>query len=194
MAKLANIPQSAGGGAWVRLNSQAATFQVSVGDGESETVDLKGAVLAIDLKNHEQGWLSVGQAGADWRPLSRPDDWSDRPSRDHRPGIRVHVHSDRFPEPHVRELRGNSKAVLDFLVNALRLTEVEDTDLLPDDAVPTFKVEKIVRKKISATMSTTEVSLKIAPRDRWLSRADFDAARGGGHPAEAGGEADGDDW
>lgn len=170
------VPQ-ASGGAYVRLNASAGAFSISVGEGETAVVDLSGKIIALDLKHARQGWLHVGTAGVNWVDLKEPDVWEDRPSKEHKPGADLGFYSDSFPaDPKTRDFRTNSQAGLVFVRHAIETLGIGDTNELPEESIPTFKIEKIVKRKAGSQI-TTDITLKAAPRDKWVKRDTFEAGR-----------------
>jgi hypothetical protein len=130
-------------------------------------------VIGVDLKNATQGWLALGVGMRDWHPITPIDGWGERPSEDHKQGIEVNLicHGEAFGDEPVRVLSGNSKAVTNWM--SLLIAEVGDLD--EADTIPMIRIENLEKKSLGKG-STVAVNYKLAPRDKWMRRADLDAS------------------
>ncbi len=75
------FPNSGTGRPYIRLDARTATFKASCVDCDPVEVDLIGKIVDLDLANAEQGWIKVGQQGADCRNVESRRS-TDRPGQE----------------------------------------------------------------------------------------------------------------
>ena len=165
------FPNSKGDGRpWISLDGQTGDFKISMSDGDPEVIDAKGLKLGIDLHSATQGWLALGVGMRDWQPLDAEDEWGEKPSPDHRPGIEVDIicQSGAFGDEPVRVFNGASLAVTNFIAGVIQAVNcnLDDTD-----AIPTIRVKDIKKRSMGKGTSLT-VDFDTAPLDKWMSRKD----------------------
>lgn len=167
------FPNSGDGRPYVRLDGRTGSFALSEPEGAPRAFDMTGKALALDFETAEQGWLRVDQAGADWVPLNAPDEWTNppQPSIEHSAGVRIDVMCNDWPDPKVRELRGNSRAVTGLIA---AISE-QAGDLQKGKAV-LVRIKAARIRKVGRG-SSVDFDFEIAPSDRWLDLATFDAHR-----------------
>jgi hypothetical protein len=98
------------------------------------------------------------------------DDWSGtpKPSPDHSAAVDINLHCPDWPLPRVRQLRGSSRCITNFIAGV-----AEAAGEVPDDRVVRIRITGARVVKIGKGTSA-EIGFEVAPREKWPDRADFD--------------------
>ena len=172
------FPNTSNGRPFARLDGRTGQFKLSTPDGgEMIAVDMIGKMLDLDLRGATQGWLHVHAQGADWQQLAERDRWGVAPSDEHSPGVEIDLRCDAWPEPQVRQMRGNSRAVTGFVSRV-----AQQAGDVPGDKAVRLRITDARVVKVGKGTSV-DLRFEIAPRDRWPDRAIFDD--GSAEPAAA---------
>lgn len=167
------FPNSGSGRPYINLDARTGMWKVSQPDG-AQIIDMQGKTMAMDIANAVQGWLHVSAAGADWRPIV-DGNWGLPPTPDHKPGVQMNV---VLAGGDVRELRGNSKALIGFVQGVAKAAS--DADATMDGPLPLVRIDKAALVKIGQGTSVN-ISFTMAPVAKWMARSTLD----GSAPADA---------
>ncbi len=183
------FPNSGNGRPYVRIDGRTGAFSLSNPEGPPTVFDVTGKLLAFDYESAQQGWLRVDQAGADWVPLNAPDEWTNppAPSVEHSPGVRLDVFCKDWPDPKVRELRGNSRAVTGLVSEIVE----KAGDMVKRKAV-LVRIDAARIVKVGRG-STVNFDFTVAPADRWPDLSTLDPHRDAPQPQPAPAQS-GDAW
>ena len=166
-----NFPNSGSGKPYINLDARTGMWKLSQPDG-AQMIDMQGKTLAMDIANAVQGWLHVSAAGADWRPIS-DGDWGVPPTPDHKPGVQMNA---VLAGGDVRELRGNSKAIIGFVQSVAQAAS--DAGAATDGPLPLIRIDKAAVVKIGQGTSVN-ISFTLAPKEKWVARSALAGAAAG---------------
>ena len=163
------FPNTGDGRPYVRIDGRTGAFALSNPEGPPTVFDVTGKLLAFDYETAQQGHLRVDQAGADWVPLNALNEWTNppAPSVEHKPGVRIDVFCKEWPDPKVRELRGNSHAVTGLISGILEKAGDKVSGKAILARMNAAQVVKVGRG------STVKFDFEIAPSDRWPDLSTF---------------------
>lgn len=169
-----HFPNSGTGRPFCRIDGRSGAFLLSSADGgDLETFEMKGKLLDLNLATASQGWLRLSAEGADWVPLALNDDWSGtpKPSPDHSAAVDINLHCPDWPEPRVRQLRGSSRCITNFIAGV-----AEAAGEVPDDRAVRIRITGSRVVKIGKG-SSADIGFEVAPADKWPDATAFDAHR-----------------
>jgi hypothetical protein len=161
-----NFPNSGSGKPYLNLDARTGMWKMSSPDG-AQMKDMQGQTMAMDIANAVQGWLHVSAAGADWRPIENGE-WGMPPTPEHKPGVQMNV---ILAGGDVRELRGNSKAIIGFVQSVAKAAS--DAGATTDGTIPLVRIDKAALVKIGQGTSVN-ISFTMAPKEKWMARAVLD--------------------
>jgi hypothetical protein len=165
------FPNSGSGKPYINLDARTGMFKISSPDG-AQMKDMQGQAIGMDIANTTQGWLHVSAGGADWRPIT-DGQWGMPPSPDHKPGAQLDV---VLAGGDVRELRGNSKAIIGFVQSVAQAAS--EAGATTDGPIPLVRIDKVVLVKIGQGTSVN-IAFTLAPKEKWIARSTLDGAAAG---------------
>lgn len=161
------FPNTGSGRPYINLDARTGLWKISQPDGP-QMVDMAGKTIGLDVANAVQGWLLVAPSGADWQPIDGGV-WGSAPSKDHKPGVTLTAVLDGGD---VREMRGNSKAMTQFIAAVSR--EATLAGVSADGPIPLVRIESAKLVKIGQGTSV-DIRFKMAPVAKWIARSVLDA-------------------